>query len=532
MKCNLKTTVVLSSIILCMCVSSVSAHTDLTVEQAQDLIDSKNYLTVLDVREPQEYCDENGHILGAFGALNYPWISGVLQSRYAELPMNEPIIVVCQSGGRSNSAANFLDSRGFTEVYDMMGGMSAWTGQTVTCNTYGGGNGTEGDPYQIWTAEHMNEIGLHEEDWDKHFVLMDDIDLNQYTGEQFNLIGRFYAWSDPRNEPFVGVFEGNSHKITNFTYETSDANGVGLFSHMRTIFDEVTWLPVAVGEVHNLGLENVYINTPNSNHVAALCGVFQGRGYIYNCFATGSVSAAGGDYVGGLIGDHEGPWIQDSYFRGDVTGADYVGGLMSFSEGEVTRCFSTGSVDGISRVGGLAGDYDEDNMQMSFSSSNVHGVTWVGGLAGFVGDEGSILDCYATGDVTGVEYVGGFAGFTDKYGEDDECAEITRSYATGKVTGSIKTNGFVGYNRGKITDSYWDIETSGIEEPGSGTGLPTLQLHQQSTFTNWDFINVWNIGEGQTYPYLRTHSAADINKDRVVNMVDLSIIAELWMLTP
>jgi len=48
-------------------------------------------------------------------------------------------------------------------------------------------------------------------------------------------------------------------------------------------------------------------------------------------------------------------------------------------------------------------------------------------------------------------------------------------------------------------------------------------------FTDWDFINVWNIGENQTYPYLRTNSASDLNKDRVVNLIDLSILAEQWM---
>ena len=37
---------------------------------------------------------------------------------------------------------------------------------------YGGGTGEPNDPYLIFTAEQMNEIGLHDEDWDKHFNLM------------------------------------------------------------------------------------------------------------------------------------------------------------------------------------------------------------------------------------------------------------------------------------------------------------------------------------------------------------------------
>ena len=36
---------------------------------------------------------------------------------------------------------------------------------------YGGGSGTEEDPYQIWTAEQMNAIGANEGDWDRHLNL-------------------------------------------------------------------------------------------------------------------------------------------------------------------------------------------------------------------------------------------------------------------------------------------------------------------------------------------------------------------------
>ena len=45
---------------------------------------------------------------------------------------------------------------------------------------YGGGSGEPNDPSLIYTAEQMNEIGLHEEDWDKHFRLMADIDLSDF----------------------------------------------------------------------------------------------------------------------------------------------------------------------------------------------------------------------------------------------------------------------------------------------------------------------------------------------------------------
>lgn len=77
---------------------------------------------------------------------------------------------------------------------------------------YGGGTGEPNDPYLIDTAEQMNEIGLHQEDWDKHFKLMADIDLGSFTGTSYNIIGG--EWDDP----FTGVFDGNNKKISNFNY--------------------------------------------------------------------------------------------------------------------------------------------------------------------------------------------------------------------------------------------------------------------------------------------------------------------------
>ena len=54
---------------------------------------------------------------------------------------------------------------------------------------YGGGTGQPDDPYLIYTAEQMNEIGSNPNDWDKHFKLMADIDLGRYQGTDFNIIG-------------------------------------------------------------------------------------------------------------------------------------------------------------------------------------------------------------------------------------------------------------------------------------------------------------------------------------------------------
>jgi rhodanese-related sulfurtransferase len=105
-------------------------HTDISVAQARELIDSGLSLTILDVREGSEYCGELGHIPGA---LNYPYSSGVLRLRVSEIPKEELLLVVCKSGGRSHVASQFLDAAGYAHVFDMAGGMNSWTGPSVPC---------------------------------------------------------------------------------------------------------------------------------------------------------------------------------------------------------------------------------------------------------------------------------------------------------------------------------------------------------------------------------------------------------------
>lgn len=105
------------------------AHIDITPQQAKNMIDSWVPLITLDVRTVSEYCSTTGHIPGA---LNYQW-SSVLESRYDELPIDIPIIVICRLGSRSNAAAGFLDSKGFLYIFDMLGGMTAWEWETASC---------------------------------------------------------------------------------------------------------------------------------------------------------------------------------------------------------------------------------------------------------------------------------------------------------------------------------------------------------------------------------------------------------------
>jgi hypothetical protein len=110
---------------------------------------------------------------------------------------------------------------------------------------------------------------------------------------------------------------------------------------------------------------------------------------------------------------------------------------------------------------------------------------------------------------------------------------LRRCYSTGAVNGSgWDVGGLVGHNYyGTVRQCFWDIQTSGQATSDGGTGKTTTEMQTASTFLDavWDFVNIWGIGENQTYPYLRKYSAADINQDGNVNFLDLAVLAENWL---
>jgi phage shock protein E len=87
---------------------------------AEILKTQKDSYTILDVRTREEF--DLGHL---DSALLIP--VDELETRYAELAKNIPVIVYCRSGSRSVKAAALLVSKGFSQVYDMAGGINAWT---------------------------------------------------------------------------------------------------------------------------------------------------------------------------------------------------------------------------------------------------------------------------------------------------------------------------------------------------------------------------------------------------------------------
>ena len=116
--------------VLLTAVPSAWSYTNITPAEVHTRLIKGDTLLILDVREVSEY--RAGHIAEPDGQLpltpaNLPWNSNVLSAEYFRLPENIDIIVHCRSGGRSVRASSFLESKGFTRIYNMTGGFLSWT---------------------------------------------------------------------------------------------------------------------------------------------------------------------------------------------------------------------------------------------------------------------------------------------------------------------------------------------------------------------------------------------------------------------
>lgn len=93
---------------------------DVDAEKFKSLIDGGNGL-LLDVRTPGEY--EGGNIAGS---VNLDINGSTFEAALDTLDKSVPVYVYCQSGGRSGRAMEMMKEKGFSEVYNLLGGYGNW----------------------------------------------------------------------------------------------------------------------------------------------------------------------------------------------------------------------------------------------------------------------------------------------------------------------------------------------------------------------------------------------------------------------
>jgi len=94
---------------------------NITVEEVKKRMDAGEELNLVDVREPHENADFNiGGILLPLGMI------GSMQIDDIEDLKDKEVILYCRSGNRSGQAAMFLETMGFQNTKNLVGGVLAW----------------------------------------------------------------------------------------------------------------------------------------------------------------------------------------------------------------------------------------------------------------------------------------------------------------------------------------------------------------------------------------------------------------------
>ena len=89
--------------------------------EPMELVDKKDQVALIDVRQPDEFTSDLGHIPEAKLI-----VLDTLPEHIQEIPKDKTVVFICRSGGRSAKATAWAKENGFEHVYNLKGGMILW----------------------------------------------------------------------------------------------------------------------------------------------------------------------------------------------------------------------------------------------------------------------------------------------------------------------------------------------------------------------------------------------------------------------
>ncbi len=369
--------------------------------------------------------------------------------------------------------------------------------ELLECNSslFDGGTGASDDPWQIATAEQLDNVRQcavagH------YFEQTADINLDI---EPFNQGAGWIPIEASTGEFsgsfFEGHYDGNGHTIANLFIENATAYGLfGSLEHDTSIT--------------NLRITNVQIS--GTTQAAALTPRTRETTLIENVHVTGQISSSAGADTAGLVSHHSGS-ITLSSCHCTIEGQLKSGGLVGDNQnGTVERSLFIGEVTGTSETGGLVGNHNGGLIRQSYAEAMVTANAFTGGLAGMA--QGAIEDSYFRGSVFGGNYTGGAVG---------TAANLTMRdvFSAALVSTTDQAEDIGGLIGSRVEESttvegaFWDMEVSGQTASAGGTGKTTADMIDIATFTDtdtegldesWDFDETWTIDPeiNGGYPYL------------------------------
>ncbi len=412
---------------------------------------------------------------------------------------------------------------------------------TSAFSQFGGGSGTEEDPYRIYSKEHLeelqNSLSITVDYTGTHFSLMNDI-----TDSLRTPIGRL-------NLDFNGYFHGHGHTIRvaldsrndSYYYTAlfmilSPAAYVDSITVEGTIYAMCGIVNLNKGRVNALinKTENNYQNlnflgtTPNASGIcrsnvtgaivenctnyATIHGYYLGgiccasAGSIINCRNYGNIKIYNSQGLnnlnaGGICYNNSGSISGCKNFGSfDFTGQDLIvggGGICGHANGPITNCQNYANLSGkIDNLGGIAGSVIESAINNCSNYGIIDGRNNIGGI---VGDNyswsSSVNNCFNSGNIYGIQNVAGIFGHRN----DDtitNCLNVGLCY--GSAITCLDTTGL-------LTNNYYDKQMclskgiNGEDISGSAEGKLTTQLTGTSPELQAMLGDGWSYAEGR-YP--------------------------------
>ena len=92
---------------------------EISVQELSEILEKDPSTALIDVREEDEFNDVN------LGGILIPMSE--IEDRYTEIPKAAPVVYIyCRSGRRSRTAIEFLKSKGYSNCFNVTGGILAW----------------------------------------------------------------------------------------------------------------------------------------------------------------------------------------------------------------------------------------------------------------------------------------------------------------------------------------------------------------------------------------------------------------------
>ncbi|ATW23437.1 GLUG motif-containing protein [Candidatus Formimonas warabiya] len=260
----------------------------------------------------------------------------------------------------------------------------------------------------------------------------------------------------------AGYAAGIGSKITDCTVSVivNEANGGGYVGGVAGRTD---------GEIRGC-TASVTVTGPNS-YIGGIAGYAYGAGSkISECTVSGTVTAASGfGYVGGVVGKTDGV-ITECTSDCTVTGLGQhnVGGVAGYAgtESVISNCSSAGDVSGIAEIGGVVG-YTDGVVTICINTGTVNGSNGhTGGVVGAAGGNSTVSNSFNSGAIDGGNGQGGVGGIVG-YANPD--FTIYHNLSVGTVEGNQLVGGVVGNGNAIHNDNAWNNYYLDYEGAPDGT---------------------------------------------------------------